>query len=592
MRKGCVSIKTFLQTLRKNNVRIGGFSVLYMFFAAGVAVFSILSFILVGQLGQTANSEFVAGTANLDVLLRLLGLLAAVTVGEALFSSLSALALGRKSGYIGHKFRQNFAKYFLYTPFSKFSQANSGQSLSVFSNDVPSAATFITNGMLQTFGSILTLVAAFIFMFTINVTFTLIFLVMFPVLMVMQILLSAPIQKWQKKTSERTAEFNAVVNDSLQNISTITAYGLEGELEKRYLSKYDLFIEATRKRIGSFLPLVMFGVLASSAPLLVLVIGSTIATIEGNMYLGEYIALIAIAGIAGEWLNMLAQNLNMIQTWRAGANRFNEQTAHMLEDLQKGDGLKVSTGADIIFRDVSFAYGEGDEAFQALTDVSFHIKPGSRVAFVGGSGSGKSTVLKMLLGLYEPASGKISIGGKDVTGVSKFSQREYFTYVPQDSFLFPETIGQNIACSDKPDMERLRSVCRDAGILEFIESLPEKFDTVLVESAENVSGGQRQRIALARAFYKDAPVVLFDEATSALDPITEAQVLEAFDELAKGKTVVMVAHRARAIAACDTIVVMDGGKIAGIGSHEELIANNDAYKNLYQSRTVTETEVA
>jgi ABC-type multidrug transport system fused ATPase/permease subunit len=130
-------------------------------------------------------------------------------------------------------------------------------------------------------------------------------------------------------------------------------------------------------------------------------------------------------------------------------------------------------------------------------------------------------------------------------------------------------------------MDRLIKVCKDAGILDFIESLPNKFDTVLTEAADNISGGQRQRIALARAFYRDAPVILFDEATSALDPITEARVLESFDKLARGKTVIMVAHRARAIAACDTIVVMDGGKIAGIGSHDELLATNDVYKKLY-----------
>jgi len=579
-------MKAFFETLRKNGVRIGGFSAIFLFLAAGIAVAETIRFWLAGALGQAAQNEVDAYTQNIDVLLNLLLWLGLVTAILALFSAISAFALGRYSGKLGYTFRKNFARYFLHVPFSKFQAANSGQSLSVFSNDVPAATNFITNGGLQVVGSIFTLIASFVFMFIINSTYTLIFLAMFPVLMVLQIVVSMPIQKKAKIASEKRAEFNAVVNDGLQNISTITAYGLEEEIERRYLEKYDGFVKATKARLVMQLPLIMFGILASVAPLIILIAGTATNVMDyyHPMTVGEYIAFLSIAAAASDWLMMLSQNLIGVQQLRAGANRFNETTAHNLEDLQKGDTLKPNQTTDIMFSNVNFAYGEGEESFQALTDISLHIKPGSRVAIVGGSGSGKSTILKMLLGLYEPKSGRISIGGKDTAHVSKGSLREFFTYVPQDSFLFPEAIGRNIACSDEPDMEKLRKVCADAGILEFIDSLPEGFDTVLAEAAENVSGGQRQRIALARAFYKDAPVVLFDEATSALDPITEAQVLESFDKLAQGKTVVMVAHRAAAIATCDTIVVMEGGKVAGVGSHEQLLATNDAYKNLYQSR--------
>ena len=221
----------------------------------------------------------------------------------------------------------------------------------------------------------------------------------------------------------------------------------------------------------------------------------------------------------------------------------------------------------------------------ALDGVSFEIKRGSRVAFVGGSGSGKSTVLKLLLGLYAPQEGTLSVMGANTADISLESLRDVFAYVPQDSFLFPEPISGNITGqSEVSDKAKLEKACRDAGILEFIESLPEGFDSTLSESAENVSGGQKQRIALARAFYRDAPIILFDEATSALDPATETAVLQSFNALADDKTIIMVAHRLKAIDFCDSIIVLDAGKIASIGTHDELITSCAIYKKLYESQ--------
>jgi ABC-type bacteriocin/lantibiotic exporter with double-glycine peptidase domain len=238
---------------------------------------------------------------------------------------------------------------------------------------------------------------------------------------------------------------------------------------------------------------------------------------------------------------------------------------------------------------VSFAYGE--DLPLALDSVSFNITPGSRIAFVGGSGSGKSTVLKLLLGLYEPDQGKITISRTDASSLAKNSLRDVFAYVPQDSFLFPESIGKNIAGAREVDMARLEKAAANAGILDFIKSLPDGFDGVLSEAADNISGGQRQRIALARAFYKDAPVILFDEATAALDPATEAKILESLEGAASDKTIIMVAHRTKAIAACDLIVVMDGGKISAIGGHEELLKTNDISRNLYEDQRQKEEMV-
>lgn len=533
-------VKAFFATLRGNDIRFGGFSLFFLGLGAVVAAASVAVFALTGDLGQAAELGDAGG------LLRLLIVLSGIVGVQALAAAVSAYVLGRFEGRVGYSFRMNFAKYLLCMPFKKFQEGSSGERLSIFANDIPAATRFFTGGALQLVASAFSLVASFVFMLTLNVTYTLIFFGTFPVLTLLQTVLAKPIQEVSEANMAAYAEFNAVANDSLQNIPTITINNLEDLMERRYLQKYEHIISTFKKLCLTLLPLVLFGMAASFVPVIIVSALAASSVIGGYMQISEYIAFAAAVMMSSSWLAMLSQNLNYLQTCRASVERFNKATSKWETE---NEGQRID-GSPIAFANVSFAYGQGDGAVLAVDDMSFVIEPGSRVAFVGGSGSGKSTVLKLLMGLYEPKSGTITS-----------ENQASFSYVPQDSFMFPESIGRNIACADEPDMARLSQVCKDAGIFDFIESLPNGFDTMLAESADNVSGGQRQRIALARAFYRDAPVILFDEATSALDPVTEAEVLDNFEKMSKNKTVIMVAHRDRAIAGCDVIIEMQDGKI-------------------------------
>ena len=574
-------IKTFFETMKRSGVRYRGFMVFYVFVSVAVSVATVMMTYLRGGLGEAALSE------DIGMLLLFLLLVTGSMVVRAIASALSALFLGRFSASAGYRLRENFIYYFLRVPFSKFEKAGSGESLSIFSNDVPRAATLIAEGGMVMVSDIIYFIASLAFMFFISPMFTGILLAIIPVLVILQVLCSQPIQKRVVVQSEEMAKFNAVVNDSLQNVSTIAAYSLEDVLEERYLSAYDRYMVALKGYAKALLGLVSVGFVAAGIPVGVISVVAAFSVINGGLSIAEFISFTAISLITIEWLGMLSQNLNNFQTAVAGAKRLNENTAEALEELDGGVALEGGGGVAISFRDVTFAYN--DSSPPALDGVSFDIAPGARVAFVGGSGSGKSTVLKLLLGLYEPGSGGISIAGVDAGALAKGSLRDAIAYVPQDSFLFPESIGGNITLgSEAVDAQRLDKACTDAGILDFIKSLPDGFDGVLSESAENISGGQRQRIAMARAFYKDAPVILFDEATSALDPITEAAIFESFDAVAGDRTVIMVAHRTRAIAACDTIVVMDEGRVSGIGGHEELLAGNAVYQGLYEAQRLME----
>jgi len=574
------------KVLKKQGQQYKGFLILYLLLALVIAVASVVITRLTGDLGQAAID------VSPNVLVRFIIIISAVTLLQTIASAVSALLLGRYAGRAGYRFRDNFAKYFLQKPFAAFEGANSGESLSVFTNDLPSTIDLVgdsdrsvSGSALRMIADFITIIVVFIFMMTISVPLTLILFVSFPVLVAMQIIISIPIQKKQAQRLEARANFNAIVNDSLQNTSTVAAYSLEEIMVERCDNTFAKLISATKSYAISLLPLVMGGMITAIAPILVVTALAANRAINGYMTEAEFIAFIMLIFTTAEWLAMLSQRQSRVQTAAAGAKRLLEALDGETENLAKGNALQPDNGVAIAAQNLSFSYSGGEEEKRVLDDVSFQVKKGSRVAFVGGSGSGKSTVLKLLLGLYQPGSGEILLMGDNTADISLESLRNAYAYVPQDSFLFPESIGQNITGEVAPtDTPRLEKACHDAGILDFINSLPNRFDAVLSESAENISGGQKQRIALARAFYRDAPIILFDEATSALDPSTEASILKSFESIARDKTVVMVAHRLKAINFCDTIIVMDSGKVASVGTHDELLNKCPIYKNLYESQ--------
>jgi len=609
------------KTLERQRLRYKGFFVFFLIMTLIVSVASVLMTRYTGEMGQA--------TIDMDMnqLLQFLIIISIIMLIRAITSAASALFLGRFAGKAGYRFRDNFVKHFLEKPFSAFSATKSGQSLSIYSNDLPAAVELVSNGGIRMIGDIITLAVTLAYMIYLNWWLALIFFGSFPVLIIVQVLIAGPIQKQNENILEKQANINAVANDSFQNTSTVIAYTLEEVMEKRCGAVFEEYIAANKKVARSLSFLILAGIIASMSPLLIVIAVSAYQVIYGDMNIAQWIAFISLASEAGSWLMMLSQRLGSVQTSSAGANRMNQHIEGEPENIHEGNTL--SSGGDIAISavNIKFAYDTQQESYESveqdetatpngsttsekstepdkseepgeleesatptepivvLDDVSFDIKKGDRVAFVGGSGSGKSTILKLLLGLYTPQEGKLSVMGKDTKDISLHSLRNTFAYVPQDSHLFPETIVENITGeSEITDRAKLEKACSDAGILEFIKSLPEGFNATLGESAENVSGGQKQRIALARAFYRDAPIILFDEATSALDPATEAAVLESFNTLSKDKTVLMVAHRFKAIDFCDYIIVMENGKVAAIGTHEELLSTSPAYKSLYQAQ--------
>lgn len=259
-----------------------------------------------------------------------------------------------------------------------------------------------------------------------------------------------------------------------------------------------------------------------------------------------------------------------------------ETEEESLKGKYTGDEVEL-LGAEckdaILWKDVHFSYSAEREV---LKGISFQIKKGQMVAFAGGSGEGKSTIARLLYGLYRKESGSYQLFGKDVEQWSLREWRDCFSVVSQNVFLLPQSVAENVACGKEgAAREEIEEACRAADIHDFIMSLPQGYDTQVGELGVKLSGGQRQRISIARAFLKNAPILLLDEPTSAIDTETEAEIQKAITRVARDKTVIVMAHRLSTIQNADCIYVVENGAIAESGTHRELLARNGIYAGLY-----------
>jgi ATP-binding cassette subfamily B protein len=434
------------------------------------------------------------------------------------------------------------------------------------------------------------LLVSAVFMIILDPILSIIFLVLFPPLAIMQMKISKPIGAVSIQMSKDQGAFNAVLSDSLQNSSTIVAYGLEEIMEERYSKSYDTFLDSAKGYIAMFVQLVLVGITATQIPFVFITITAALAVVNQTMTLGSFIALTTIAASASTWLTMLSQRLNDIQVRLAGAIRLRDNTSDEIETIDNDDtAYEFASENALQLKKVSFSYGGSESILQEL-DLS--VAKGERVAIVGGAG--KSTLLKIILGLYRPESGVVSYG-KELLAKSStdglHAVREICSYMPQDSFLFPLSIRENITGSSVKCIDQnssiefgLKSALEQAAIYDFVQTLPQQTDTVLNETADNVSGGQKQRLALARAFYRQAPLLLLDEPTSGLDPVNEETIINNLFTKEREHTIICVSHRPAVLKACDRIIVLDQGRVAEEGSFEECLANNGIFTNLYRQQ--------
>ena len=311
--------------------------------------------------------------------------------------------------------------------------------------------------------------------------------------------------------------------------------------------------------------------------------------VRGVLSFGEFMGFIAAAMLAYQPLKALASLQTGMQEGVGAAARVYALIDRVPKVVERPDARPLALrDGRLRFEDVSFAYRPGEPVLQ---DFTLDIPPGARVALVGPSGSGKSTVMNLALRFFDPSRGRVTIDGEDIAGATMDSVRGAFALLTQEPVLFDDTVRANIAYgSEGASPDAVEAAARAAAAHDFIARMPEGYDTPVGEGGARLSGGQKQRIAIARAFLKDAPILLLDEPTSALDSEAEAHVQRALDTLCRGRTVLMIAHRLATVRQADTIVVMDEGAIVESGSHDELLARDGRYARFHAAQTDGLTE--
>ncbi|WP_386080676.1 ABC transporter transmembrane domain-containing protein [Vreelandella sp. F11] len=389
------------------------------------------------------------------------------------------------------------------------------------------------------------------------------------------------VRRLSRTSQDRVAELGRYAEEALSGIRTLQAFTHEAADKTHYGQRveqaFSSAVERTQQRawLTGIAMLVVF-----TAVGLMLWQGGQ-AVLDGTMSAGELSAFIFYAVLAAGAIATLAEVAGDVQRAAGAAERLLEllDTQPAIQSPATPQALPNPLRGEITLESVTFTYPGRETA--ALEGFDLHIQPGERVAIVGPSGAGKSTLLALLLRFYDPSQGRITLDDRDVRTLDLAALRGAMGLVAQEPVLFSGSVAENLRYGDaKADIDRLRTAAQDASALDFIDALPQGFDTLLGPGGVQLSGGQRQRLAIARALLKNPAVLLLDEATSALDAESERLVQQALDRLMVGRTSIVIAHRLATVIAADRLLVLDGGKLVAAGTHAELITTSALYRHL------------
>ena len=524
-------------------------------------------------------------TKDSSIILRALPLIAAGLLAMYIIQSLCKYYVSYQGHMMGahmeRDMRQQLFDHYEKLSFSYYSKNNSGQMMSKLVSDLFDIAEFAHHGPENLFISIVKIIGSFVFLFLINWRLALPLVVLVLCMFIFSFRQNSRMQETFMENRRKIGDVNSSLQDTLAGIRVVQSFANEEIERDKFKKSNHAFLLSKRDNyncMGSFMGWNLF--FQGMMYLVTLVFGGYLIA-KGMMDVGDLAMYALYIGIFISPIQILVELIEMMQKGLAGFRRFLDvmDTEPEIVDAPNAQPLKDVHGR-VCYEDVSFHYSDDDTP--VLSHVSFEIPAGKSIALVGPSGSGKTTICSLLPRFYDVTGGRITIDGKDVRTLSLKSLRSQIGMVQQDVYLFSGTIRDNIAYG-KPgaSMEEIIEAAKQANIHDFIQELPDGYDTFVGERGARLSGGQKQRISIARVFLKNPPILILDEATSALDNESERWIQQSLEELSKDRTTITIAHRLSTIRNADEIIVITEDGIAERGTHESLLAKDGLYAHYY-----------
>ena len=543
---------------------------------------ALISLEFANIINTSINSALDHSTASI---LRTIIWAALVVLIGVFITYLSNYLYGIFKANIMNDIRNDAVNHLQKLPLSFIEDNHTGDLISRFTGDLTAVQSFIGDELFRTAARMLSLIISSVYLICVNWKLFVVSVIIMPPALFFSTKVTKPMSQLFKKASGEIGKANSLAQDSYGGIYIIKAFHLEQIIHDKFSSIVHTGLEYEVKGIHKLKWLPIFNIILWSSPYAICLIYGSFLSINHEISPGQLPAFVYLLNNIVGPFSEIPRMISDFQMSMGKAERLFEILDQPTERAGGEDFPATKVEAAVQFENVSFSYGT-EQGKKVLNSTSFQLKSGSITALVGVSGCGKSTILKLISGFYDQFEGTIELFGHSLRSWSLEAIRSKISLVTQDTYLFPTSVFDNIQTGrQQSTYEEVIAAAKAADAHEFIMELPNGYDTFVGERGIQLSGGQRQRISLARAFLKDAPIILLDEPTSALDTISEASIKNAMFKLMEHRTVLIVTHRLSTIKDADEIFVLDQGEIIEKGTHAELIEAESHYARLYKNQT-------